>query len=65
MEKSALRQLPLSATERVLCRWACSILERLGLPLSASPEDICRALGVTPAQAGEEAARLRVLLGMK
>ncbi len=65
MDKSALSQLPLSATERLICRWACSILDRLGLPLSASPEDVCRALGVTPAEAGEKAARLRVLLGIK
>jgi len=63
MDKSALSQL--SAMERVLCHWACKILERLGLPLTASPEEVCRALGVPPAEAGEKAARLRALLGVK
>jgi hypothetical protein len=60
---SALSQL--TPTERLICELGCRTLDRLGLPLSASPDEICRALGVTRAEAEAEAARLRVLLGLK
>ncbi len=52
----------LKTTEVDLCLLACDILDQLGLTLGASAEEVCRALGVTPAEASAQYTRLRDLL---
>jgi hypothetical protein len=63
IDASALPQL--TTTDRLMCRLAHLGLERLGFPLSASPEEIWGALGLRVDEAEAVAERLRLLLGLE